>query len=131
LNNGNAIANFLAHLQQLTAAATGPTVNVYDIHVNLVRSFTPFPTYMGTLSLAVADTNGNGVPDVVVGAGAGVGPNVKVYDGSDNRLLGSFFAFDPSFRGRVTVAAEDINGDSRADIIVAAPAANGAQDQGH
>src|SRR5207249_3137965 len=51
LNNGNAIGNFLAHLQQITATSTGGTVQVFDVHFNPVRTFTPFPGYLGPVSL--------------------------------------------------------------------------------
>ncbi len=127
LNAGNGIGTFEAHLAQITAAATGPTVQVLDTHLNEVRSFTPFPDFQGTVSVAVQDLagvhgigNGNGVPDVIVGAGPGGAPLVKVFDGSDNSVLASFFAFDPSFRGGVSLGSDDVNGDGRADIIVAA-----------
>src|SRR5207249_11141041 len=46
--------------------------------------------------------------------------------GSANRVLGSFSAFDPAYLGGVTVTAEDVNGDNRADIIVAAGAGTSA-----
>ncbi len=127
LNNGNAVGSFLAHLQQLTATATGPTVRVFDVKVQPVRTFDPFPGFKGNLSLAVADTNRNGIPDVIVAAGAGGGPHVKVYDGSDNRLLASFYAFDPSYSGGVTVGSDDINGDGYADIVVTTGAGSSSQ----
>ena len=119
LNNGNAVGNFLAHLQQITATATGGKVQIFDVHFNQVREFTPFAGFTGPLSLAVSDTNANGIPDVVVGAGPGSTPHVMVFDGSDNRVLGDFLAFDPSYLGGITVTSEDVNGDARADIIVA------------
>src|SRR5262245_37098589 len=128
LNGGNAIATFEAHLAQITAAAAGPTMQVLDSHLNLVRTFTPFPRYQGSRRVAIMDMAGahavggatNGVPDVIVGAGPGAPPHVKVYDGSDNSILASFFAFDPAFTGGVTVAADDVNGDGRNDLVVAA-----------
>jgi streptogramin lyase len=127
LNNGNSIGNFLSHLQQLTITATGSQVQVYDVHLNLVRTFTPFLNFPGPLSVAVGDTNGNGIPDAIVGAGPGGGPHVKVFDGSDNRVLGSFYAFAPGFKGGITVGSDDVNGDGRADIIVGAGPGGGPQ----
>jgi streptogramin lyase len=120
LNNGNAIGNFLSHLQQLTITGTGSTVQVYDVHLNLVRAFQPFGNLPIQFNVAVGDTNGNGIPDAIVGAGPGGAPHVQVFDGSDNRLLGSFFAFAPGFSGGITVGSDDVNGDGRADIIVGA-----------
>jgi hypothetical protein len=64
--------------------------------------------------------NGDGRADVVTGAGAGGGPHVKVFNGVQGNLLHSFFAFDPAFQGGVTVAAGDVNGDGRADVVTGA-----------
>ncbi len=73
------------------------------------------------LSVATGDVNGDGVEDVVVGATASrLGPVVKVFDGTTGTLLNTFFAFDPTFRGGINVAAGDVNGDGSADIVVGA-----------
>jgi hypothetical protein len=51
-------------------------------------------------------------------------PQVKVF-ASDNQLIASFFAFDPSFQGGVRVGIGDVNGDGVLDYICGAGA--GAQ----
>jgi hypothetical protein len=65
---------------------------------------------------------------VVTAAGPGGGPHVQVYDlnaaitnaaaGLD--VLRSFMAYNPLFRGGVYVAAGDVNGDGRADLLTGA-----------
>ena len=57
--------------------------------------------------------------EVVVGAGAGGGPNVKVYRPQTKELVLGFFAYDPSFKGGVNVAAVDFDGDGISEILVA------------
>jgi len=49
--------------------------------------------------------NGDGVEDVVTGAGPGGGPHVKMFDGRTLAEVGSFYAFAPDFGGGVFVAA--------------------------
>ena len=81
-------------------------------------------SFRGGVRLAVGDVTGDGVPDLVVGAGPGGGPHVKVFDGRTGTLstgpLSSFFAFEPGFTGGVNMAVGDRNGDGYADIAVGA-----------
>jgi hypothetical protein len=97
----------------------GPRVVVFDATDGRVVAdfFAYSPDFRGGVGgIAVADFDGDGFADIVVGAGAGGGPHVKVFSGRDRSVLASFFAFDPSFTGGVTVAAEDVTGDGVPDI---------------
>jgi len=79
--------------------------------------FSPYGTaFTGGVSVAVADLNGDGVDEIVTGAGPGGGPNVRMFTG-DGTPVGSFFAYDPNFHGGVHVSGADIN-DDRIDEIV-------------
>src|SRR5439155_11719584 len=100
----------------------------------LVASFSAFdPSFTGGVTVAAGDVNGDLKSDIVAGAGAGAQPVVLVVDATKmtqlqaNRqiaasaLLAGFYAFDPSFRGGVYVAAGNFNSDPFfADIIVGA-----------
>jgi uncharacterized protein DUF4394/VCBS repeat protein/FG-GAP repeat protein len=104
----------------------GPHVKVFDPSTGAaVASFFAFdPSFTGGVRVALGDINGDGVADIVVGAGPGGGPHVRVIDGKTGTQLpgpiGSFFAFDPSFTGGVYVAAGDVDGDGFQDVIVGA-----------
>ena len=78
------------------------------------------PMFLGGVRVATADVNGDGVPDIVTAPGAGGGPVVKAFSGKDGSELFSFFAFEPSFKGGVSVAVGDSDGDGAAEIVVGA-----------
>ena len=64
---------------------------------------------------------------IAVGADAGGGPQVNVYDASTGQLRFSFYAYPSSFTGGVRVAVGDVNGDGTDDIITAAGPGGGPQ----
>jgi hypothetical protein len=104
-----------------SGAGTDSKVEVYDASTGaLLHTFNPFPGFFGGVTTAVADVNRDSVPDVIVGAGPGGGPHVKVFDGSNGAELFGYFAYDQGFRGGVSVAGGDVNGDGYADIITGA-----------
>ena len=72
--------------------------------------------FFGGVHVAAGDVNGDNVPDLITGAGAGGGPHVRVLNGATGKETVGFYAYDQSFRGGVYVAAGDVTGDGVADI---------------
>jgi hypothetical protein len=84
----------------------GAAVRVFDPVTGELRAsfFAGDPAQRGGVYVAAGDVTGDGLSDVVTGAGAGGGPQVQVFDGRTGERVSSEFAFDPSSRGGVRVA---------------------------
>jgi hypothetical protein len=104
----------------------GPLVQVFDGLTGAVawQFFAYAPAFPGGVYVAAGDVNGDGMADIVTGAGPGGGPHVRVFDAVTAEQipgpLGGFFAYSPDFPGGVRVAAGDIDGDGVADVITGA-----------
>jgi len=104
------------------------TFQVFTVDGRLSSAIQPYgPSFAGGVRVAVGDVNGDGRLDIITGTGAGApGGHVKVFDGVTGQPLYSFLAFDSSFTGGIFVAAGDVDGDGRADIIVGAGPGGGS-----
>ncbi|MFO0796199.1 MAG: tandem-95 repeat protein [Gemmataceae bacterium] len=113
-----------AHVKVISGAALARLGNLSDGQVNpgaVIGSFFAYdPSFRGGVNVAAGDVNGDGRADVITAAGAGGGSHVKVFSGLGGPILQSFFAYGASFTGGVNVAAGDVNGDGRADVITGA-----------
>lgn len=101
-------------------AGLAPNVFAYNgLTGGTLLNFDAYPGFSGGVRVAAGDINGDGFADIITGAGAGGNAHVKAFSGLDGSLLHSFLAY-PGFNGGVFVAAGDVNGDGRADIITGA-----------
>jgi hypothetical protein len=105
-----------------TGPGVRPHVKVFDgKNLALLYSFHPFtPGFLGGIWVAGGNTTGGRNADIIIGADAGATPHVKVFSGATGAEIMSFYAFDPGFKGGVRVAAGDVDGDGRADIVAGA-----------
>ncbi|MBI4121746.1 MAG: VCBS repeat-containing protein [Parcubacteria group bacterium] len=105
-----------------TKLGGGPHVRLFNMYGRLLTPgfFAYASNFRGGVNVAVADLDGDGKGEIITGAGFGGGSQVRVF-GSDGVQIGSdFFAYQASFRGGVNVAAGDLDGDGKAEIITGA-----------
>jgi hypothetical protein len=100
-------------------AGAAPEVVVYNAATGaIVFSFFAFnPAFTGGVRVAVADVNGDGIPDIICAAGPGGGPQVEIIDGTklsqiqsngqiaSSAIILSFFPTAATFSGGLYVAA--------------------------
>ena len=78
--------------------------------------------FRGGVRVAAGDVNGDGTEEIITAAGAGGGPQVRVFDLAGKPMT-QFFAFNVSDRYGIFVSAGDVNRDGIDEILV-------TQDQG-
>jgi uncharacterized repeat protein (TIGR01451 family) len=108
------------------AAGGGPLVRVFSLAGGTVTEIASFfaydPAFTGGISVAAGDVTGDGVAEIITGAGPGGGPHVRAFSlaGGVVTEVASFYAYAPAFTGGVHVAAGDVTGDGVAEIITGA-----------
>jgi hypothetical protein len=85
------------------------------------------PGFRGGIRVAAANLDGGDRAALILGAGPGGGPHVRALKWTGTALLplADFFAYDPGFRQGVFVAAGNLGGDGRAEILTSADAGGG------
>src|SRR5262249_25464390 len=66
----------------------------------LVASFRAYSRgYLGGVSVAAGDVDGDGRAEIATASGAGVSPHVKLFVGATGQELSSFYAYDRAYLG--------------------------------
>jgi subtilisin family serine protease len=97
-----------------------PEVKIFKENSTFVKSFMAYPeAFLGGVNIASADVNGDGVGEIITGAGPGGGPHVRIFR-QDGTAIGGFMAYTKTFRGGVNITAGDVDGDGKSEIITGA-----------
>jgi hypothetical protein len=81
-------------------------------------TFRPYGPFRGSISVAIGDINGDGLRELITGAGPGGGPHVRIFKTDGVAWPGTpWFAFDSRERGGVFVTTGDLDSDGKDEII--------------
>lgn len=102
------------------AEGSAEPVRIFDVRVGptAVAEFYPFGAgYTGGIRVALGDVTGDGHADLIAGTGKGQVPEIRVIDGQSGRVVEGLNLKPFSGTGGVSVAAGDIDGDGRTEIL--------------
>lgn len=102
-------------------AGGGPHVRVFDINGRaLIGGFFAYDrNFRGGVNVAVIDLNGDDTQEIVTAPGKGGGPQIRIFTKDGRPLTGGFFAYDKDFRGGVSLAVGNVDGQGDKEIVVA------------
>jgi len=110
----------------ITAAGQGggPHVRAFDenglVEYQPNKLFAFSENFRGGLNVATGDIDGDGQDEIIAGVGPGEEPWVKVFE-KNGTFVSQFLAYAQTLRGGVYVAAGDLDGDGRDEIITGVP----------
>lgn len=95
-------------------------VKVYKYNINreIVGEWNAFGDFYGGGSIAMGDIDKDGKAEIIVGAGEGGGPQIRVFEADGTLKPIQFFAFHEDYRGGIDVATGDTDGDGKDEIGV-------------
>lgn len=122
------LAFFALSAEAEAASSRQPEIKVYDAKkLKLEQSWLAFAAgFQGGASVAAGDVNGDGQAEIIVGAGPGGGPQVRIFK-ADGTPVSQFFAYPENFRGGVKVASCDFNNDGKNEIVTGPGIGGGPQ----
>jgi hypothetical protein len=105
----------------------GPHVKAFNaMDTALLESTIVFGAdFRGGIFVGAGDVTGDGLAEIVIGAGGGMNPQVAVFDPISDTIRQNFNAYAPNFAGGVRVAVRDADDDGGADIITGPGAGGG------
>ncbi len=107
---------------QAVVTASGPgtasSVAFRGIDGVTLASFAPYAAgFRGGVLAQAGDVDGDGNFEIVTVPGPSGGPHVRVFT-LGGTLKSEFFAYESAFRGGLSLAVEDVDGDGISDIVV-------------
>jgi len=105
-------------------------IKVYkaDAHKTVLADFFGEPTiFRGGVHIALADLDADRRAEILVSRGQGTRSEVRVFQGNGSRTNFSLYPFSREFKGGADIAAADVDGDKKPEIIVSASRQDRAQ----
>jgi len=83
-------------------------------------------SFTGGVSIDTCDLDNNGFDEIIIGAGPGGGPQVRILNSlGEPKFTPGFFVYEQSFKGGINVACDDLDADGYAEIVTAPKTSGG------
>jgi len=119
--NNDGVMDIAVSPEHHSKNTTDPVIKIFDMKtITQLSSLYPFGRkFLYSIRVAAADLDGDGFSEIIASSGVGSKSLVRIFDARTNALKKEFSPYDIKFRGGVSIAAGDINGDGTPEIITA------------
>ncbi len=101
----------------------GPQVRIFDKNGKVLSGgfFAYNKNFRGGVNVGCGDIDGNGIDEIVTGAGYGGSSHVRYFNSKFEPLSPGFWAFGKESRTGVRIIVNDLNNDGISEILAASP----------
>jgi len=120
LGTANVVGDPYGQDQLLIGAGQGtqPKVSIYDFNLTKLHEWLAWEYWFtGGVPVTGGDVNGDGVDEIIVGAGPGKKPIVKVFDKTGKQLYDEITVYSSLDNPGVEVISTDVDFDGKDDVI--------------
>jgi len=120
LGAGNVIGDPYGKDQLLIGSGKGlqPKVGIYNFELEKLHEWLAYEYWFtGGVPVTGGDVNGDGVDEIIVGAGPGKKPVVRIFDQSGTQLYPEFTTYDALGTPGLEVISADVDFDGKDDVI--------------
>ncbi|MCH7491967.1 L,D-transpeptidase family protein [Patescibacteria group bacterium] len=104
-----------------------PIIKILRADGSEINSFLAYETNMRVgINIAVGDLNNDGIAEIITAPRIGGAPHIRIFNvAGEIQFTPGFFAYDEKFRGGVSIAIGDLDGDGKNEIVTGAGAGGG------
>ena len=120
--NGDGFGDIIAAPGGIGLAPRVVAISGKNFSTTLFSQYAYSTQFLGGVSVAAGEVNGDGAADIITAPMAGAPPHIVSFSAVTGKVLQSYYAYSPLYVGGTSITAADLNNDGYAEIITAASA---------